>query len=135
MNTLNNGRTCKASYECKSQKCQGGRCVGLRSGEFCYDHADCDTGMFCEMGKAWPWTYQCSKLKKNYEACNETYECGVQSFCWYKTSNDVTNGDKKCLPLYSQDFGVDFGWSSNSSLSLLDNNVFNGKFCKSGLAF
>ena len=45
---LNNGRSCTAPWECVSKNCNAdGICEGLKSGEFCNSHADCNAQMFC----------------------------------------------------------------------------------------
>ena len=57
-------------------------------------------------------------------------------YCWYASSADRADAVKKCLPLYSQDHGTRFGWSSNNpSNPTFEDYEFNGQYCKSGLAF
>ena len=134
---LNNGRSCQKSYQCKSMNCntQLGVCEGLKAGEQCHSHEDCDKQLFCERSASWPFTYECSKLRTSYEQCSESYQCSIAHYCWYASAVDRSEGVKKCLPLYSQDHETKFGWYSETSNPTFDDHKINGQYCKSGIAF
>lgn len=98
---LNNGRSCNNAYQCKSKICTNGKCDGLYKGQTCNDHENCDALLFCKKNTEWPYSSECSELRRPYENCNETYECASSAFCWYATTSDASENTKSCLPLYS----------------------------------
>ena len=135
---LNNGRSCKNSYQCKSKICTNGKCDGLYKGQTCNHHENCDAQLFCKKSTEWPYTSECSELRRPYETCNETYECAPSAFCWYATPSDASEDTKSCLPLYSQSLGVAFGWkevSVGQDTPTLEDIKHNGQYCSSGLAY
>ena len=131
---LNNGRSCKKPYQCKSRICTDGKCDGLYEGQTCNSHEDCDAMKYCKKDNQWPWTSECTGLRPAYEQCNETYECHPSAFCWYAIPEDVDIGKKSCLPKYSQDIGTSFGWQSVSA-DPLEDMKHNGQYCMTGLAY
>jgi hypothetical protein len=54
--------------------------------------------------------------------------------CGYATVADVATGTKKCLELYSQEEGTEFGADLSISDSI-DKIFKNGRYCKSGIAY
>ena len=44
---LNNGRSCSQHNQCISGNCQDQFCTGLKLGEHCNKHTDCNAAMFC----------------------------------------------------------------------------------------
>ncbi|CDW84930.1 transducin family protein wd-40 repeat family protein [Stylonychia lemnae] len=141
---LNNGRACQDSSQCNSKRCVGGICTGLDNNANCHSHGDCNTGYFCNKALLWPYPSTCTKLKTSYEQCTEDEECGIANYCWYASAEDRTTVPpvRKCLPLYSQEDGASFGWSSagltlSSSFRQISYEDYerNGKYCKSGFAF
>ena len=133
---LNNGRSCKNSWQCISQNCQSGVCKGLSEGEHCSAHYDCDQQLYCAREEVWPYTSECAKLKIAGEQCEETNQCKIGLFCWYSTAAEKETDLKRCLNQYSQDHGKFFGWKSKNYLQpTYDDYKFNGQYCKSGIAF
>lgn len=131
---LNNGRTCSQHNQCISGNCQDQVCTGLKLGEHCNKHTDCNAAMFCNQAKQWPFYSTCSKLSTSYQDCNSDYECAAYTYCWYATAALYRDKKLQCLPMYSQSELV--AWVGED----IDNPTFeeqrkNGLYCKSGLAF
>lgn len=109
----------------------------------CNSHADCAEGLFCEKGSAWPWEYQCAKLRTSYQICVEDTECQSGTYCWYASPEKVEQNDeqsKQCLPFYSQISMLQIAWKSLSDNTDLENPTYedmehNGAYCEYGLAF
>ena len=98
---LNNGRTCASSWQCISQNCKDGFCVGLQTQEPCHSHADCGAVQYCQKKNSWPFVSQCTKLRTSYEGCDEDFECPIAHYCWYASKNDAEKegeGERQCLP-------------------------------------
>merc|ERR1719345_606270 len=51
----NPGRNCKFNNECKSSVCYEGSCRGKAVDVSCYNHADCETGTYCNVLSYWPY--------------------------------------------------------------------------------
>jgi hypothetical protein len=134
---LNNGRSCQSHANCKSRLCQGGICQGLLEKEQCHDHSDCHSGLYCLRDKDWPYLSKCAAVNTNYANCEEDYQCLTSAYCWYANVDDRKIGQRKCLPLYSQLVGTNFGWYSKNPMTNLtyDDYEINGRYCQSGLAF
>ena len=79
-------------------------------GKACTIHADCHTGLFCEPSVVWPWINECSPYKKKGEFCDDEMQCDPSSFCWFEKEADKKENVRKCLKMYNQDIGQQFGW-------------------------
>jgi len=78
----------------------------------------------------------CSKLRSEYEVCESDYECQNHQFCWYPNKEHSIANRKACMPLYSQSFGVKFGWKASDNNNPTEKDFMsNGKYCESGLAY
>ena len=86
---LNNGRKCKADYECKGKSCEFGYCRGAKMGESCGSHEDCDVELACKAASTWPFVTTCQRLGLHGDTCITDHDCHPKTFCWYKYPTDV----------------------------------------------
>ena len=130
---LNPGRDCSADYQCVTQKCKEGQCLGLIENQNCAVHEDCGSGSYCRVNINWPFRSMCSKQKGSFEQCNSDFECANSLYCWFSSPDDRISNAKKCLPMYSQVKGTTFGWrqvsSADSTKILFVDYETNGKYC------
>ena len=65
--------------------------------------------------------------------------CPINNFCWYATPNDVKDSKRTCSEKYTLEIDATFGWKAVNTTDPLNPNLldytFNGKYCKTGLAF
>ena len=73
--SLNNGRPCKNHWQCKTQNCEDGYCRGLKYGDRCSHHMDCEPGFFCQRSLYWPWENECAPYRKTGDSCREDFDC------------------------------------------------------------
>jgi len=71
------GRNCNDGFQCRSGNCNLREkvCVGLEKDAGCFEDADCGQEMYCRMQQAWPHRTLCSKLRSEYELCENDSEC------------------------------------------------------------
>ena len=107
--------------------------MGLIENQNCASHADCGSGSYCRVNINWPFRSMCSKQKGTFEQCGTDHECENNLYCWFASPDDRVINAKKCLPVYSQDEGITFGWkqvSSNDTTKILFVDYeTNGKYC------
>lgn len=105
----------------------------------CNHHSDCHVDEYCNVLDYFPYQSVCAQYIKNGDVCDDEYMCPVNNFCWYATPDDVKVGRRTCLEKYTMEIDDTFGWKAvNTTDSLSPNLVdftFNGKYCKTGLAF
>jgi len=52
------------------------------------------------------------------------------------SKEDVSNSKKSCMPIYSADDEIVFGWHSSDLMNPAEDDFKrNGQYCKSGLAY
>ena len=42
--------------------------------------------------------------------CTEDYQCEISHYCWYKSKEDRDSDTRRCMEMYSQESGTQFGW-------------------------
>ena len=133
---LNPGRSCTVASQCKSRNCQE-VCIGYEKNDACYEHADCVENHYCHQNEEWPFKTICKEYRQDGDVCTEDYQCQITHYCWYKTVEDRDAGTKKCMEMYSQEKGTQFGWYQDpkNDKATLEEYTQNGKYCLSGLAF
>ena len=98
---LNPGRDCGGDFQCITQSCKEGQCLGLDENENCNSHSDCGPGFYCRQSINWPFRALCAGQKGAYEQCMDDYECKNDMYCWYASPSDRAKNTTKCLPIYS----------------------------------
>ena len=132
------GRYCTDGYQCKSGLCNNREytCVGNEKDSNCYQDTDCDTGMYCRMSENWPYQTTCSMQRSEYELCTNDFDCQNNQFCWFPNKEHKQIGRRTCMPVYSQEDGVLFGWESKDINNPTQEDFKqNGQYCQSGLAY
>mmetsp|Transcript_24574 Transcript_24574/g.38129 ORF Transcript_24574/g.38129 Transcript_24574/m.38129 type:complete len:116 (+) Transcript_24574:542-889(+) len=64
-------------------------------------------------------------------------ECQLNYYCWYKTPADAISGHKKCMKMFSQDVGTEFGYLKQEEDNFdykMRENLKYGRYCKSSIA-
>lgn len=87
-------------------------CIGLEKDSSCWDNANCGVGLYCRTKIKWPYETKCSKLRSEYELCENDYECQNHQFCWYPNEEHAKVNRMTCMPIYSQPDGTTFGWKA-----------------------
>jgi hypothetical protein len=64
---LNPGRDCGGDFQCITQSCKEGQCIGLDENENCNSHSDCGAGFYCRQAINWPFRALCAGQKGAYE--------------------------------------------------------------------
>eukprot|EP00347_Sterkiella_histriomuscorum_P014331 403361280 len=135
MNTnLNNGRQCSYDNQCLSMRCVSGYCKGKTAGENCAQHSDCDQQLACIQDLTWPFASKCKTWKTTSEVCYNDNECSPKHFCWYQNNSNVASDTKTCLEMHTKNVGQLFGWKYVDAADDFINSLYNGQYCKSGLA-
>lgn len=68
------GRYCTQSFHCRSSMCNlENTCKGKLKDANCFENTDCDAGLFCRKSDVWPFPSLCSKMKSEYDECNDDY--------------------------------------------------------------
>eukprot|EP00347_Sterkiella_histriomuscorum_P021376 403334190 len=131
---LQSGRKCELHAQCISKNCDAGsrRCVGKAIAESCETHQDCDVNLGCLEEFAFPYKTTCQNLKTTNDFCYSDFDCQPTHMCWYRFP---TSTRTQCLEMYSIDTFIDIGNIRNTSLSVIDQSIYTGRLCKSGVAF
>ena len=91
---INNGRPCENDWQCVTQNCvydadqKKKLCKGLKYGEKCSAHSDCEATLFCQRSLYWPWQNECAPYKKTGDSCREDYDCAPKDYCWFASEFD-----------------------------------------------
>ena len=89
--------------------------------------------MACIADADFPYPTNCTSLKKANTACNDDYECEANTLCWYPSRHDFYYGNKTCMMKYNLASNSTFGWAPKYYDTVKD-LLYNGQFCKSGIA-
>ncbi len=101
-------------------------------GESCASDLDCDVSLACRRNTRPPHETTCRVPAQTGEFCDKDYDCEMDHFCHYESAANYLQGVKKCLEMYIiSDDTVPFGWVGGNTLQ---DWMFNGRMCKSGLA-
>lgn len=112
------GRSCTDNRQCKSNMCntkvEPEVCVSGNITASCNAHYQC--GMYdslhlgCITSREWPYKSQCEQLGTEGKYCLDDYDCEIDHYCWYMSSQDAKADSKKCMKLYEQPDFTKFGY-------------------------
>ena len=99
------GESCSANSDCKSDLCEDEKCFQREDGESCETHANCGIFSFCDYH-----SNTCKPLAKEGESCTSDYGCGFDLVC-----------NKKCIKPFSIENGErsDNAWACKSGFYFL----------------
>ena len=112
---LNAGRRCIHNHQCNTMNCEVavegslGRCRGKPMGEDCGRHEECDVALACRRDASWPYKTTCKSYAKTGDQCENDYDCTPSHLCIREKETDFL---RRCLPRYSADNSVTFGWDN-----------------------
>ena len=116
------GENCNGNDDCFSKICENNKCKGKLENEECYEHGECDVGLYC-------YEYEiCEKLKDEGEDCSDLEEDFLENMNDNCYAGLVCNKGK-CVKLgslsYNEEEEIDNEFSCKSGIEKDDYCIDN----------